>query len=122
MKKRVSGLSLNCCRKSPEGDKLTSSSESLQMRDEEVNVPDFSVSPYSFPHIFSVFSGRGIEAQEVQDRPGQEAQRHCGRHAGHQRRGAPQSQRAESGVSGQSDSHPIKANGIKVILQKLIVQ
>ena len=37
MKKKVAGLSLNCCRKSPEGDKLTSSSESLQMREEEVS-------------------------------------------------------------------------------------
>ena len=36
MKKSGGGLRLNCCRKSPEGDKLTSSSESLQMRDEEV--------------------------------------------------------------------------------------
>ena len=37
VKKSGRRLRLNCCRKSPEGDKLTSSSESLQMREEEVS-------------------------------------------------------------------------------------
>ena len=71
-----------------------------------------------FSFHFSIFLprfypslGRGVEAEEVQDRPGQEAERHCGRHAGHPRRGASQSEWAESGISGQPNSvcHPISS-------------
>ena len=34
------------------------------MRDEEVNVPDFSVSPYSFPHISLHFQGEASKLKK----------------------------------------------------------